>query len=353
MMDRTGKLFLRRLARPALRGRLEALESRCLLSIAPADGFLPPVSDVEIVESPPFEEWSPASGEEWIEPLPAWDEPPSIPPMEPEGSAGVGGMIDIDQPEEPYFDASPELAPESEAEDVLQMLSSLRYRPDEFDSEASLPNDDRETEEEFNAPLLEGAETRRDDAEGGPEGGLIALAVDEAFAGDAAGEQPPASSGESLLEITVQMDTAHGKFQAFEVSTAEEPAPAPPSQEPGAPDDAEKAEESVSPARDESAPTERAPGDGADEAPQDAEARAEEDHSNSEDVAAVDAATDPSLGAPDEESRPSWPTTVALAMVVGGYHALRMRQADDSAGKITAALRARRLRSSRSPCRDP
>jgi hypothetical protein len=53
------------------------------------------------------------------------------------------------------------------------------------------------------------------------EGGLVALLPSELIKEFIATEVEPANNTPQTLDISVQMDTAYGKFQAFEVSTAE------------------------------------------------------------------------------------------------------------------------------------
>jgi hypothetical protein len=54
------------------------------------------------------------------------------------------------------------------------------------------------------------------------EGGMIAIAADKAVAELVAEEKPNVGQLRSLLDVSVQIDKTHGRFQAFEVSTSEE-----------------------------------------------------------------------------------------------------------------------------------
>jgi hypothetical protein len=114
---------------------------------------------------------------------------------------------------------------------VLEMLARLTYLPEDPGSETP-----RTSEQPVGGALDASPAT----VTGVPivgevaEGGMVALLRDVVVKQSIAAE-PAAVNIDSLLGVPVRMDSAHGKFQAFEVSTGED---APPSAAPPAANDA-------------------------------------------------------------------------------------------------------------------
>ena len=149
------------------------------------------------------------------EPLPY---PVPLRPLLPGDSdeSGAGGLIEIDGPDDSAPEAFGDSTSKREELAVLSMLASLKYRPGNSDGEFS-PDESRVLPlAEFETPLPDYADPAgHESGEANPEGGMVAIAVDEnvaAMATDRAG---------SLLDISVEMDNVRGKDRALEVLTTE------------------------------------------------------------------------------------------------------------------------------------
>lgn len=244
----------------AVRTNPECLESRCMLSVAPgAAGYLlergaldaAALNDVSIVVSGSMGvEASPGSGalrRAWPDAPWGLEPYPQMPPHTLPDSSASGGFIDIGKLDQT---AMPEVmfdgAPDQDARDVLAMLSSLKYLPGNMQAEATpLPGEDATGSSATHQPNDSPAEAagqlegRHTDASvlapaiatiGGdqsdhdqPEGGMIAL-VREGLT-----EEPATTAAipeiKPLLRVPVPMESAYGKFQAFEVSSGEDALP--------------------------------------------------------------------------------------------------------------------------------
>ena len=221
-----------------LRAEFECLESRSMLSLAPTDdpigskldiGWLlkPDYSDISILPIRPIEDgarplppnypsWPPPTFEPYLPPPPLSDSPEN---------SDVGGFTEIDNSDkgDPGILVGP--ASDKITRDVLRMLDSLLFVPSAQDSNAPPTPEQTKlrTQDEVSATVI-GAR-RLDDV---PEGGMIALVHDAAILQSVAKDGASHDDIDSWLSIPVRMDSAPGKFQAFEVSSAEPPpAPAP------------------------------------------------------------------------------------------------------------------------------
>jgi hypothetical protein len=263
--------------RTPVRARLECLESRCLLSLAPADSGYQP--DMEPLRAGDFEEVAiAASPNSWVAahvakatsasletryfdhfippiargalPLlpngpagngalegglpnaPSWGLQPDLPlpPYELPDSSEGGGFMDIGEPKQNQPGIFAEPAADKVTRDVLTMLALLRYLPDSPDAEAAAQSEIPTVNAQHQAPATISEERSMDL----PEGGMVGL-VREAVIVESARAEPAPIDIDSLLGAPPRMDSAHGKFQAFEVSTGEDsPPPAAPPAERGA-----------------------------------------------------------------------------------------------------------------------
>lgn len=346
--------------RPApVRGRLERLESRCMLSVAPAaelfaaqsaaggigivevaNGSQPnllkshhsylkfpelPSYSLEPPGSPPSGE--PADGPWWKEPY--YPPPPAASP--PPNDAG--GMIDIGDLSGEAPDTFAGGASPRETREVLDMLSSLKYRS-EVDDELLVPAED------LTAPPQVATTPADPLPDTQAEGGMVAIVADQPIARLHSVEAESSAPLESLLDVSVHMDAARGRFQAFEVMTSEAqwlPAAAP---------DASAGLDTVDlpdcgPAEAELAAGDRQPGRRID-------ARADEETPASRlSPAEADDGTpsvDP-IDSGDESSSTSWSTALALLAATAGVYALRLRaarqglQPTSRTGEATIALK--------------
>lgn len=178
-------------------------------------------------ESPPANSLPPVPRES-LPPLtlpeaPKTQDPPP-PPQEDDPSPPVddGGFNDLGGPKGTgEADISPpDVAAERETRAVLQMLSKLQYSLETRGSDSLL--DASPAEGDFAGFLHDLADVtaeRDDDAE--REGGAVAIAIQEVVAErDADAEWN--DTLEALHDISVEMDSTSGRYQAFEVSTLEE-----------------------------------------------------------------------------------------------------------------------------------
>jgi hypothetical protein len=159
----------------------------------------------------------------------------------PNGYSDIGELADLDSPA--LFEGT---TMDQEARSLLELLSQLKYLPN--DSRANTTDRDVRHEAEFaerqdvnrrlihmpagipsgvgNIPVPPFTGERS-------EGGMVSIIRETVIEESALMEVTPVAAVDSLLESAVQMDSAYGKFQAFEVSTEEEstpPSPAPESQ---------------------------------------------------------------------------------------------------------------------------
>jgi hypothetical protein len=349
-------------ARRVLRGRLECLESRCMLSLAPApDEYsaaaeLSPASElVDVIIIGSAGHLFPGTAELKFPDLPEvpfepGGYPPSVlpggpvwghePPSQDQGDAG--GMIDVggfDKDGPDTFGGGWSLR---ETRAVLDLLASLSYRPNQPDLEdLSLPGE-LPALAEFQLPRPKGALAAGQVIEGVPaEGGMVAIAAEELVAPRPSNQVSSNDRAPSLLEVSVQMDSASGRFQAFEVGAAEEPAlpTRPPETE------AADARSARRPASEEAEPASRVP-----RFPN--EARGQVDESKRSQVKqqtdsvppAAAESLPPAVQSPadssHESSNPSWTMTVALLSAAAGVLALRVGH---SQGSIRPAGVIRRL----------
>ena len=192
---------------------------------------------------------------DWPEGLPWGFEPePELQPDDSQGTSGAGGYVDIGVPD---FTTPSDLfvdeAENQEADEVRHMLSSLNYLPPDLYSDlsgesnnlgstgltnpmpgelhlqATVPSQARAESVREDAPVVdEVAPTDREQSKDhDSEGGMTSLVHTE-LVEESEGEDAFAQDRERLTEVPVQMDKAHGKIQAFEVSAGDgESPPAP------------------------------------------------------------------------------------------------------------------------------
>ncbi|WP_425614037.1 hypothetical protein NA78x_003889 [Anatilimnocola sp. NA78] len=234
--------------------RLEQLESRSMLSLAPITGdFLvleqePKFTDSIVVnrelnsklqppevDLPPF--ISPPAGDSATMPFP--DILPEIPPTEIPGEkqeyipesplpedrsqddSEPGGLVDLENTFEGSGDSSPaDVTTDRETRAVLEMLSALKYPLTGLDRAGTPLLDNLTSDAQTEKQSSENADLKFHEANS--EGGAVAIAVREVVAEMEAAKRTVLSSAESLLEVPVQMDNSSGRFQAFEVMTAED-----------------------------------------------------------------------------------------------------------------------------------
>jgi len=207
-----------------------------MLSLAPADdaigskldiGWLqkPDYSDISILPIRPIEDGARPLPPNYPSLPPPHFEPYLPPPPlndSPENS-DVGGFTEIDNSDkgDPGILVGP--ASDKITRDVLKMLDSLLFVPSAQESNAP-PAPERaklRTQDEMSATVI-GARRLNEVA----EGGMIALAHDAVIVQSVAIDGASHDDIDSWLRIPVRMDSTPGKFQAFEVSSAEPP-PAP------------------------------------------------------------------------------------------------------------------------------
>lgn len=229
-------------ARPGLvRAEFECLESRSMLSLATADdgfaskpdvGWLPTpdYSDISILPIRSIDDgarpWPPSYPSLPPPPYEPYLPPSQPPPSELPDDADVGGFTEIDNSDksDPGILVGP--ASDKITREVQQMLDSLLYVPKAHDSDAqpTPPRTRLSTQDAVSSAVNSSGSL--DDL---PDGGMIALAHDAVILHSLASDPAPADDIDSWLSIPVRMDSAPGKFQAFEVSTGEaQPSPAPP-----------------------------------------------------------------------------------------------------------------------------
>jgi len=197
---------------------VERLESRCLLSLAPAADYFVPA---DILPSAPAygREPSPIIG------LPPPRDPYNWPPSVPESSpppdplpdwSDQGGPIDLGGFTQPPVVVK-DVKDSDEAKEVLALLAALTFVPA---SETSAPT----IAADALAAALDPAVTRAIQPQ--PEqGGLVAVArspLPETEPADAA-----LADLDAWLEAPVRMEGNRGRFQAFEISTTERARPRP------------------------------------------------------------------------------------------------------------------------------
>ena len=246
--------------RIAVRGRLECLESRCMFAAAPLGGdyFAPAEvlekSDIIHVggdraidlglpefELPPLVE-EPPRGEHSIpdvSPIPSLDEKPgsgeqqeTLPPHPDENpsddDSDSGGMIDLGNNYGGSDETSPTDSPndgptQRETRAVLEMLSALKYPLTRWENARSSLLDDLSALE-HDQRLSNDAELSLHEAV--TDGGAVPIAIEEIVAEIETERMAAQETAESLLDVSVQMDNTFGRFQAFEILTAEEAVPA-------------------------------------------------------------------------------------------------------------------------------
>jgi hypothetical protein len=221
-----------------LRAEFECLESRSLLSLAPTDDAIGSKLDIGWLQKPDYGDisilpiWPIEDGARPLPPnYPSWPPPlfePYVPPpplSDSPDNSDVGGFTEIDNTDKggPGILVGP--ASDKIARDVLKMLDSLLFVPSAQDSNAPpTPERTKLRAQDEVSPTVVGA-GRLDDV---PEGGMIALMHDAAILQSVAKDGASHNDIDSWLSIPVRMDSAPGKFQAFDVSSAEPPpAPAP------------------------------------------------------------------------------------------------------------------------------
>jgi hypothetical protein len=238
-----------------VRAAIERLESRCLLSLAPAAGEGLPVTDwlqpikfsgVEIVDSGssklllpeielgdlpeipiplpgdlPPNNWPPSGSPE----LPTWD-PPEPPAGDWQEPSDPGGLIDIGDVESTDPDVFIDPASKREELAVIEMLAALSYRPGRKGTDSNLQSEVLAADD-VNSAFPDGnAASGQPFQSADSEGGMMAIAADAVISKFVEDETPPDAETESLTDIPVRMDNAYGKFQVFEVSITEETSPA-------------------------------------------------------------------------------------------------------------------------------
>jgi len=200
----------------------ECLESRCLLSLAPpaAELIVPPI------EFPPsiLPYHPPGDGGHGG----AWPDMPEQhegPPMDWQEPSSEGGAIDIGD----LDNSSPEVlngAADREKQAVLDLLLSLSVQPRSAAAEIVGLKEDLPHEIEYDVPVagLQNASAERA-SNALIEGGMVALVPGASIVEWVAVESTASDDTRSWLEAPVQMDSSYGRFQAFEVSTAEHASP--------------------------------------------------------------------------------------------------------------------------------
>jgi hypothetical protein len=148
---------------------------------------------------------------------------PSIPDIYPDGSS-LGGFSDIDELDtqsSPGIFSGGELS--KEARQVLELLSALQYVPD---ARQEISDDLLEALAADLASAAPAASASESSQPLRPQGGMIELARETLVEDRAADKQSDRLAGPPL-DVSVTMDVAYGRFQAFEVSTRQ-PLPPPP-----------------------------------------------------------------------------------------------------------------------------
>jgi hypothetical protein len=234
------------------RARFEFLESRSMLSLLPIAGDFLPVEDIVEVGRPirggdsvelhmPEVDFlpAPADDELWI-PLPegpAWPTAPYDPaPVEgvpddgklDEAGDNEGGMVDLGDFGNPTsgtpFDAPAPAADAREARAVLEMLSSLQYSLSENDGAIATSDDDRSEPQAVNRPLENIHRDRDQFYDRLTEEGAVTLIFADSELDESTSIEAREAI-ESLHDVSVVIESAAGRFQAFEVLTVDETAP--------------------------------------------------------------------------------------------------------------------------------
>ena len=253
-----------------LRATVEPLEWRCMLSIAPATiddvldraaEYAPDFRDIPIVIDSGivgrvgdyWQDLSPGDQTKWREiiadltnpasggisfPRPGfeiggddiWFElPGSIPHQNPSitlpDPSDVGGFTDITELNDPS-NGTPR---DQGSRDVADLLSSLQYLPrslQENSNDSGVKKADGKLDSKTIAiPTTNLPASPADDH---PEGGMVALTRETQLEEAAGTTSTAAADRHALWQLPVKMDQVYGKFQAFELSTGDEPAAATP-----------------------------------------------------------------------------------------------------------------------------
>ena len=219
------------------RASLECLESRNLLSFASFDyGYQLDIEQLPKPDTSQLDIWpiKPIAGGGFPVPpygpsLPWPPHEPNLPPAPsaPPGS-DLGGYTEIDNTDKSQPDILVGPASDKVAREVLEMLASLQFVPSTHDLDTrSQP----ERVDISSQSALTNATFDAHQDDDSSEGGMIALAHDAAIVHTLAKDSVSHDDLDSWLNTPVRMDTAHGKFQAFEVSASDEipsgPAPQP------------------------------------------------------------------------------------------------------------------------------
>jgi hypothetical protein len=197
--------------------------------------------DLDVIRTlkPDYETWLPnlpptkggLGGEYGIPPI-VRDPPTAMP-----GTSPPGGLIDLTELGHTTPQTSPapmfETRADREAREVQAMLSTLKFVPD--NSQAKNDGATAPTVPHRTPPTQPGA-SRDQTFLDSPQGGMITLAREVVIRQSEGAKKNLSVDVESSLNVRVQMDSARGKFQAFEISNAEENPPAvpPPSIPPAA-----------------------------------------------------------------------------------------------------------------------
>jgi hypothetical protein len=172
-----------------------------------------------------------------LEDSPSWRGPNSQTPVpssqpqlsDPGGYSNIGDLSDFQSPS--LFEGT---IMDQEASSLLELLSELNYLSNERGGRT-----DRDTHDEVELteglddnqkPLRLPTETpsitaRAELTDEQSEGGMVPLVRHAMIEQSALMEVTPVAALDSLLQPAVKMDSAYGKFQAFEVSTQEESTP--------------------------------------------------------------------------------------------------------------------------------
>ena len=201
----------------------ECLESRCLLSLAPpvAELFVPPNASQGLSILPYQPSGDGGHGGAW----PDVPEQPQLPSEDWEEPSSEGGPIDIGD----LDNSSPEVlngAEDREKQAVLDLLLSLSVQPRSAAAEAVGLKEDLPHEIEYDVPVTGLPDANLERASNALlEGGMVALVPGASIVEWVAEQSTASDDTRSWLEAPVQMDSSYGRFQAFEVSTAERASP--------------------------------------------------------------------------------------------------------------------------------